>query len=280
MPVPSNDVNQKQHIRNEGPTLENKNTTLPSDPEETLSQEQKTNVENVKRIMKSEKTKLPSLRNIVWRTLKTETNKINQILPYISTNNITELNELIYAGAKLVCEKIGIPSIITKKQSKLGWEIRQETQIKKIYENGPKWVKQKDPGICGNRMEKTTRENITVQLEEKTQKVLEKEGRLKRYRQRVKQYKQNKTFQNNERNFYLQLGGHDIRTYQQLDAKETKIWQPKRRNERADWINNKTRELEGLEEGSKREIHIELLKKTLRKISNWKTPGHDGIHGF
>ena len=25
---------------------------------------------------------------------------------------------------------------------------------------------------------------------------------------------------------------------------------------------------------------IEQLKKTLKKISNWKTPGHDGIHGF
>ena len=60
--------------------------------------------------MNSEKTTLLSLRNIEWRTVKTETNKINKVLPYISTNNITELNELIYAGAKLVCEKIGIPS--------------------------------------------------------------------------------------------------------------------------------------------------------------------------
>ena len=41
-----------------------------------------------------------------------------------------------------------------------------------------------------------------------------------------------------------------------------------------------TRELEGLEKGPKAEIRIELLKKTLETISNWKTPGHDGIHGF
>ena len=41
-----------------------------------------------------------------------------------------------------------------------------------------------------------------------------------------------------------------------------------------------TRELEGLKEGPKVEIHIELLKKTLKKISNWKTPGHDRIRGF
>ena len=41
-----------------------------------------------------------------------------------------------------------------------------------------------------------------------------------------------------------------------------------------------TRELEGLVEGPKAEIHIELLKKTLKKILNWKTPGHDEIYGF
>ena len=130
-------------------------------------------------------------------------------------------------------------------------------------------LKQKDPGICGNRMEKTTREKITVQLEEINQKVMAKDGRLKRYRQRVKQYKQNRTFQNNERKFYQQLGGHDTKTYQQLDAKETKrfwtkICQPRKHNEKAEWINNMTREL-GLEEGPKGEIHIKLLKKDTRK---------------
>ena len=79
--------------------------------------------------MSSEKTTLPSLRNVEWKTLKIEANKINHILPYIPTNNLTELNELIDAGAKLVWKKIGIPSKSTKKQSKLGWEVRLETQI-------------------------------------------------------------------------------------------------------------------------------------------------------
>ena len=122
-------------------------------------------------------------------------------------------------------------------------------------------------------------------MRKKKQKFLAKEGRLKRYRQRVKQYRQNRTFQNNERKFYQQLGGHDTKTYLQSDTRETerfgtKIWKPKKHNEKAEWINDMTRELEGLEEGPKTEIHIELLKKTLKKISNWKTPGHDGIHGF
>ena len=38
-----------------------------------------------------------------------------------------------------------------------------------------------------------------------------------------------------------------------------------------------TGELEELEEGPKVEINIELLKKTLKKILNWKTPGYDWI---
>ena len=97
--------------------------------------------------MSIEKTILPSLRNIEWKTLKIETNKINHILPYMPTNNITELNEPIYAG------------------------------------------------------------------------VLAKEGRLKRYQQRVKRYRQNRTFQNNERKFYQKLGGSDTKTYQQPDIK-------------------------------------------------------------
>ena len=40
-----------------------------------------------------------------------------------------------------------------------------------------------------------------------------------------------------------------------------------------------TRELEGLEEGPKAEIHIDLLKMTLKETSHWKMPGHNGIHG-
>ena len=39
-----------------------------------------------------EKTTLSSLRNIEWRIDKAETNKVNQVLTYISTNNITEFN--------------------------------------------------------------------------------------------------------------------------------------------------------------------------------------------
>ena len=78
--------------------------------------------------MNSEKTILPSLRNIEWKTLKIETNKINHILPYIPTNNITELNELLYAGANLFVRILASPQKARrnskKRDGKLDWNCK------------------------------------------------------------------------------------------------------------------------------------------------------------
>ena len=77
--------------------------------------------------------------------------------------------------------------------------------------------------ISGNKKEQATQEKITVQLEEINQKMLAKEGRLKGYRQRVKHYRQNWTFQNNERKFYQYLEG--------VTRKHTNNRMPKKSND-------------------------------------------------
>ena len=84
-----------------------------------------------------------------------------------------------------------------------------------------KMIKEKeDAGICRNKKEKAAQEKITVQLEEINQKVLANEERLKRYRQRIMHYRQNRSFQNNERKFNQQLGRDDKKTYQNRMPKE------------------------------------------------------------
>ena len=72
---------QKQSSQNEPPISENRNTskpnnTQPNNTDQALTQEQKVNQENLKRIMNGEKTTLLSLRNIEWRTVKTEMENI------------------------------------------------------------------------------------------------------------------------------------------------------------------------------------------------------------
>ena len=73
MPDSPSGVKQKQSHEKEPQTSANENTTLPNgtqpnNQEETLSKEQKANLENVKRIRNSEKNILPSLRNL-WGVL-------------------------------------------------------------------------------------------------------------------------------------------------------------------------------------------------------------------
>ena len=231
----------------------------------------------------SVRDQVPSCPVFTRAKIKSRFGILNSFRVTIPTNYITELNELIYAGSKLVCENIGIPSKSTKKQQKPGWEIRLESQIKKLRKQAR--MMKRGAEISEGKKEQATWGKITVQLEEINQKILAKEGTLKRYRQKGKQYRQNRTFQNNERKFYQKLGGSDTKTYQQPDAKETewfsaKIWEPKKHNENAEWINNITRELDGIKEGPKMEIHVDLLKTTLKRISNMKAPDHDGLHGF
>ena len=61
------------------------------------------------------------------------------------------------------------------------------------------------------------------------------------------------------------------------DNQKKKTQKKTKHNEKAEWINNMVRELEGLlEEVPKVEIDIDLPKTKLKKISNWKTSGYDG----
>ena len=38
------------------------------------------------------------------------------------------------------------------------------------------------------------------------------------------------------------------------------------------------KELRGLKKGLKAKINLNSLRATHKKVPNWKTPGHDGIH--
>ena len=54
----------------------------------------------------------------------------------------------------------------------------------------------------------------------------------------------------------------------------------KKHDEMAERINNITREQKGLEAGPKSETHVDFLKSTLKRIPNWKIPGHNRMYGF
>ena len=104
--------------------------------------------------------------------LKVETEKVNKVLQYIPTDNITELSELIYTGVKLVCNKIGILLRNPNRNTNPGWKINLEGQIKKLWERAKllRKVKHKNP-----TEKKRQQTSLTIQLEKINQKIFKKE---------------------------------------------------------------------------------------------------------
>ena len=123
---------EKAETPNQNQMLNDNDWNTANTTTQTLTQEEKINVEVMKRIMSEKKTTLSSLRSKDWGTVKSETEKVNDLLKNIPTKNITELNDLIYSGAKLVFEKIEVPLETTNKKSKPVWELRLKSQIRKL----------------------------------------------------------------------------------------------------------------------------------------------------
>ena len=62
----------------------------------------------IKEVLKSRTRKaLPSLKTSDKRIVQTETSKVNNVVQYITTSNITDCNSLLYSVALVVSERLG-----------------------------------------------------------------------------------------------------------------------------------------------------------------------------
>ena len=115
---------------------------------------------------------------------------------------------------------------------------------------------------CKRQLEK----KITVQLEEINQKILAKERRLKRDRQTLNNTDKtghSKTTKENSINNWESMTQKPTnnQTPKKTNNFGRKKWQPKKHKKNAEWINNMTRELEGLGEGPKANYTSNYTKK-------------------
>ena len=137
------------------------------------------------------------------------------LLTHTPTNNITELNELIYAGTKLVCTKIGVPRKNTDGNSKLGWKIRLETQIRNLRQQVKMLKQTKKAKICWDEKEK---KNNTFKTNDATQgNKSEGTGERKKTKKISRQGKTIQMKQNipKQKEIYHQVGLECAKTYQQ-----------------------------------------------------------------
>ena len=80
--------------------------------------------------------------------MKVKTEKVNKLFANARTSGITEVNELIYAEAKQICDKIGIPRRNPNRNTKPDSEIRLEGQINKLRQRAKMLSQKKKKQVC------------------------------------------------------------------------------------------------------------------------------------
>ena len=150
--------------------------------------------------------KLPALRNVPKKKLLEETAKVDKVLSKFKTHSITKTNELFYAGAVAVPNRLGV------KIDKVAW--RKEPMWKRRLQNKIK-ERRKDLSQLEasnfrhwKRLERKYSirvKRLHVAIEELKQRITTIAAKVRRYQGRVDSYRQNRLFENNQRQFYREL---------------------------------------------------------------------------
>ena len=121
--------------------------------------------------------------------------------------------------------------------------------------------------------------------EELKQRLHAKTAKLKRYEERVNQYKINRIFVQNQERVYQQMDGVRNINNEKPNAEESKqfwsnIWDNEKEHERnAEWL----RELRTEKDNTKQSdinITTEMITKQVKKIPNRKNPEPDRVLGY
>ena len=123
-------------------------------------------------------------------------------------------------------------------------------------------------------------------IKELKQRITAIATKVQKYQRRVDSYRQNRLFENNQRQFYRELDEEEERCDDdQPVAEESKqfwgnIWsQSADLKKDAKWLQDLRSEV-NVKKQEKRDITTANLKKILGRMPNWKSPGPDLVQGF
>ena len=156
--------------------------------------------------------------------------KVNKVLTFIETNDITHTNELLLAAGRVVAKRLGVKP----KQSRgsvAWWKKRLEGQVTQLRKDISRLERMK-PGELNNtaireeleRRYSLNKKGLSVVLEELKQRVLAKSQKIRRYQDRTEQYKQNRMFQSNQKRLFEKIENMETDNTITPDADESKAF--------------------------------------------------------
>ena len=189
--------------QNEG-MAENNNFDI---DENAITEEHKEIVEKVIQIIQEGKTCDGIVfKKVDSKKLKSQTAKVNAAISHIKTNNITQTNNLIKACSVWIAEEMGLKKFELKEKKVPRWKRRIEGDIKRLRKDVCLLDRKEknELGRMGPKKSRKLREmeekyrvrrkGLKTVIEELKQRMIAKSAKIKRYEQRINQFRLNRMF--------------------------------------------------------------------------------------
>ncbi len=217
-----------------------------------LEDEEKGILNRIREIMLQEEyEEITSFKKVDRWQLNVITQRVNKLIKHIETKNITETNNLMRAISTFIAEKIGLKRGRRENQQKEPWwkrriqrdinELRKHISIMDRERRGELRTRRKYLEI--EKKYQVDRKGLLVVIEELKQRLTAKAAKIRRYEQRIHQYRQNRLFSTDQKRFYQELDGGITYDRTVPDAEESlKFWSDiwynggKQHNNEAEWL--------------------------------------------
>ena len=150
------------------------------------------------------KNRLPALKNVPKKKLLKETAKVNKGLSKYKTHSITKTNELFYAGAAVVTNRLGVKIDKVAWRKEPMWKRRSQKKIKDLRKDLSQIEALKDKDISNFRQWEILERKYSIRvkrlndaIEGLKERITTIAAKVRRYQGWVDSYRQNRLFENN-----------------------------------------------------------------------------------
>ena len=234
-----------------------------------------------------------AFKRVERKKLKIVTERANRVIKCIDTKDITETNNLIVATTVWVAKELGLKKYIKGVPKQEPWwkrrieesinELRRHINIFQRQQRGEMRKLRKYNELV--KKYKVKEKGISKVMEELKQRLQVKASKLKRYEQRIEQYRVNRMYQQDQKRVYQEMSGKPSGEKVMPDAEKSvrfwsRIWGSDiQHNRRAEWLDEVRKEVKGMSQKNV-VITAEMMRNKVRKLPNWKAPGPDGVQGY
>lgn len=239
---------------------------------------------------------VPNLRAMDRRKVTREADMVEGLFHNLEAEGLSEGNRLLYTGSAVVARRLGFKVGHGKKVEvkKPRWQRRIETNIGEWRKALSQVEEIRKGTVVRNELRKeldrryqlTERGAATVSTFLKN-KIRAGSTKIRWFVEKKVARRQNNLFRNNQSQLYKELGGDGLgNTNENPDATESlefwkKIWSAETEHDKdASWLDDVKERMAGVPAMEDVAISLEDVKAGIRRMTNWKAPGPDGVRGF